>query len=203
MTDPLLDMYSELGSHFEEKLLTVATCFVHSDEDLLPDSSYNTHIDLLEEVGLSIPYLTSSAYSVLVNLDPSEKYRWRDQYSANTHFSEVWNSLRNEKDWTNPKYPQYYSNEDGLLYYEDVDGNSRLCVPKNLQVKLIGDIHNSISEAAHSGYHKTYNRITSMYYWPHMSRDIKRYTTICDICQKSKHQRQPAAGLLQPIPIPT
>lgn len=65
------------------------------------------------------------------------------------------------------------------------------------------EIHNTVTEAAHAGYHRTYNRIAATYYWPKMSRDIKLYTSTCDICQKSKPRRHAPAGLLQPIPIPS
>jgi Integrase zinc binding domain len=64
-------------------------------------------------------------------------------------------------------------------------------------------IHNNITEAAHGGYAKSYNRITSVYYWPRMSRDIKKYVGNCDICQKTKPRRHAPVGMLQPIPIPS
>lgn len=63
--------------------------------------------------------------------------------------------------------------------------------------------HNGISEAAHGGHAKTYNRIAAIYYWPKMAREIKKYVSTCDICQKAKPQRHAPAGLLQPIPIPS
>ena len=44
----------------------------------------------------------------------------------------------------------------------------------------------------------------STYYWPRMSRDISsKYTSTCDICQKTKHRRHGPVGLLQPIPMPS
>lgn len=67
----------------------------------------------------------------------------------------------------------------------------------------MSEIHNSITESAHGGYYKTYNRITGTYYWPRMLRDIKQYVDTCDICQKSKPRRHAPIGLLQPIPIPS
>jgi hypothetical protein len=67
----------------------------------------------------------------------------------------------------------------------------------------MGEVHNTLSESAHGRYYKTDNRISSTYYWPRMSRDIKKYTDTCDICQKSKPRRHAPVGLLQPIPIPT
>ena len=67
----------------------------------------------------------------------------------------------------------------------------------------MGEVHNNITMAAHGGYTKSYNRITSIYYWPRMSRDIKKYVGTCDICQKTKPRRHTPVGMLQPIPIPS
>ena len=64
-------------------------------------------------------------------------------------------------------------------------------------------VHNNITEAVHGGYTKSYNRITSVYYWPRMSRDIKKHVGICDICQKTKLRRHAPVRMLQPIPIPS
>lgn len=50
----------------------------------------------------------------------------------------------------------------------------------------MAESHNSLTESAHGGYHKNYNRLASSHYWPGMSRD-----------------RHGPIGLLQPIPIPT
>ena len=49
----------------------------------------------------------------------------------------------------------------------------------------MSDIHNNITEATHGGYAKSSNRIASIYYWPQMSREIKKYVGTCDICQKN------------------
>lgn len=76
-------------------------------------------------------------------------------------------------------------------------------MPEDLQTKVTAKIHDSLSEGAHAGYYKTYNRIASTYYWPRMSRSIKMFVSTCDICQKSKPRRHALVGLLRPIPIPT
>jgi len=62
-------------------------------------------------------------------------------------------------------------------------------------------VYNVLTESAHRGHAKTYNRITSTYYWPKMSQDIKQYVSTCDICQKVKPRHHTLIGLLQPIPI--
>ncbi len=50
---------------------------------------------------------------------------------------------------------------------------------------------------------RTYNKISSSYYWPKMSREIKKFVQTCDICQKTKPRRHAPYGMLQPIPIPS
>src|SRR5882762_8671467 len=63
------------------------------------------------------------------------------------------------------------------------------------------EIHNTLTESTHGGHAKTYNKVATTHYWPKMSRDIKRYVSTCNICQKAKPRRHAPAGLLQPIPI--
>src|ERR1700683_3454072 len=67
----------------------------------------------------------------------------------------------------------------------------------------MSEVHNILTESAHEGHTKTYNRIASTYYWPRTSRDIKQYISTCDICQKSKPKCHAPVSLLQPIPILT
>ena len=82
-------------------------------------------------------------------------------------------------------------------------GSYVLCVPKDVRSEIIQEHHDIKSMGAHCGYHKTYNRIASLYFWHSMSRDIKGYVSSCDICQKAKPRQVGSIGLLQPIPIPT
>lgn len=102
-----------------------------------------------------------------------------------------------------PAHPQYFIAEDQLIYFEDNLGNMRLCVPEALRSEIMNEVHNTITEAAHAGFYKTYNRISTVYYWPRMSREIKAFVNICDICQKSKPRQHMPFGDLQSIPIPS
>jgi len=101
------------------------------------------------------------------------------------------------------KYTQYQVRNNGLIYFKDWNGNHRLVVPESLRVDIMSEVHNTITEVAHGGYAKTYNQIAAVYYWPRMSRDIKKYVGTCDICQKTKPRRHAPIGMLQPIPIPS
>jgi Integrase zinc binding domain len=121
-------------------------------------------------------------------------------YATNNFYSKVLNTFQvNNKDGN---YPQYQLIE-GLIYLKDWNGNLQLCIPDSLRIEVMSEIHNILTKSAHGGHAKTYNHIASTYYWPKMSRDIKRYVSTCNICQKTKPRRHALVRLLQPIPIPS
>jgi hypothetical protein len=198
--DPLHDMYNELSSRFEEKLLRIATADLEKEKDEESDA-YTSHIQCLTD--LSVPYATSKTFSILIGFSDTEKQRWLDGYLLDKHFAGVIEFLKKDGEWEEPRYLNYSIGEDGLVYFDNWDGNRRLCVPETLKVEIMKDIHESLTEGAHCGYHKTYNRIAANYYWPRMSRQIKNYVLSCDVCQKIKPKRHAPLGLLKPIPIPT
>lgn len=78
-----------------------------------------------------------------------------------------------------------------------------MCIGETKTEEVISAAHDKLVEGAHSGYHRTYNRIASHYYWPHMAKKIRGYVQSCDICQKIKHRKHAPYGLLQPLPIPS
>lgn len=204
--DPMRNMFEELGEEFEKQLLETASRYVAAEESpAAHTSTYETVIDtpLPRDTETAISYSTTSRYSTVVGIGKEEVGRWRDAYATDDHFSKVLTAFKVEDDFVNPAYRQYLYSDEGLIYFEDAYGNTRLCVPSSLQVEIMSEVHNTITEAAHAGYAKTYNRIATTYYWPRMSRLIKQYVESCDICQKSKPRRHAPVGLLQPIPIPT
>ncbi|KAI5886075.1 uncharacterized protein SCHCODRAFT_02474427, partial [Schizophyllum commune H4-8] len=88
---------------------------------------------------------------VIVGLDDSELQTWRDAYQTDNHFRKVLDTLNKEENWSSPVYPQYHYSEQGLVYFEDSNGNNRLCVPASLRSRVMSDVHDTISEAAHGG----------------------------------------------------
>jgi hypothetical protein len=180
-------MYSELGEKFEEKLLNVTSKYVNLNHNL-PNYSHlaqdSLKLILPEGESLVQDYATSNTYSVLVGMDNEGLESWKKGYTTDQFYSKVLNVFRVNGD-KDGNYPQYQVIE-GLIYFEDWNGNSRLCVPDALCVEVMSEVHNILTESAHGGHAKTYNRIASTYYWPKMSQDIKKYVSTCDICQKAK-----------------
>jgi hypothetical protein len=131
-------------------------------------------------------YLMTKCLNLLVHTSEPEVKKFMDAYNQDPHFSKVYKALRENYHPMNPPFSQYQVGDNGLLYFIDWAEKLRLCVPKNLQLDIIKENHDEISNGAHAGYAKTYNRIASVYYWPKMSQSIKKYTDTCDICQKTK-----------------
>src|ERR1700743_1370493 len=95
--DPLKNMYDDLGPKFEEKLLTVATRFISSQEVDADDVSIHLgDISLDSDEELSVPYISSQSYNVLVGISGAELNEWRAAYSEDPHFSQVLKGWKKE-----------------------------------------------------------------------------------------------------------
>lgn len=208
IADPLGNAYEQLGPHFEERLLRAASKHAESlleGEDLVSAAVHIASSELEPDLP-DLPALhcyTSETHSLLIGFSAEELGSWTTAYSDDSHFRSVLKALRSTVNWSQQEFPQYSLREDGLITFEDSLGNPRICVPKSLRNGIMQEIHDGITEGAHAGYHRCYNRIASLYYWPQMARDIKMYVSTCDICQKAKPRRHAPVGFLRPIPIPT
>ncbi len=92
---------------------------------------------------------------------------------------------------------------DGLLLRAHDDGAVRVCVPEGggLRVKLLQQFHDCVT-AGHPGRERTYSRLQRTCFWPGMYTDIRKFVRSCDVCQRTKPRNQPAANVLQPLPVP-
>lgn len=190
---PLRDMYEEIAPDFEAKILHIARqATVNRDKGVNAKRAYLVK-------GFAARTKGNSSAVITVKADDCLEYI--EGYKKDTHFSKILASLLEETD-EELTPSRYFLGEDNLIYFENWQGSPRLCVPANKRRDVMIDAHESITEAAHSGYEKTYNRIAASYYWPKMSQELKEFVSTCDICQKSKPRRHAPYGKLQPIAIP-
>jgi hypothetical protein len=79
-----------------------------------------------------------------------------------------------------------------------------LVVPKNpeLRKKILDEAHLS-KFSMHPGSNKMYHDLRSLYWWTRMKREIAKYISECDTCQRVKASHLKVAGALQPLPIPS
>ena len=96
---------------------------------------------------------------------------------------------------------------DDCLYYS---GNSaktpliyRLVIPQTLIKAALYLVHDDFS-SAHAGFLKTLFKARSMFYWPTMVPDIKKYVTDCMPCQRRKPglKFKSKLGKFPPITVP-
>lgn len=97
--------------------------------------------------------------------------------------------------WTN----RGYIVSQGVLYRYSPEQDSespQLVVPSQGRRRIMEEYHDS-ALAGHYGVEKTFDRISSRYYWPGMRRYVTEYIRSCIECQKYKPTNAKPAGLLQ------
>jgi hypothetical protein len=100
--------------------------------------------------------------------------------------------------WKVEKYNCFHHDSKGVLWFE-----YRLVVPKDqaLRKKILDEAH--LSEfSMHPRSNKMYHDLRSLYWWTRMKREIAKYVSECDTCQRIKASHLKAPGTLQPLPIP-
>ncbi len=199
--DILKDMYEEIGHKFEARVLMLMKKSLlqeFREEESTPTVTLpiNTSAE-----GYEIEYKAATHCQTISVIAADDLETLRKHQEADMHFGKVIQAFRSETNAVS-EFPQYFISDNGLCYFEDAIGGSRLCVPEIDRRTLMIDAHESLINGAHFGYAKTYNKLAATHYWPQMSRDLKKFVQTCDICQKAKPRKHAPYGLLQPIPIP-
>jgi len=88
--------------------------------------------------------------------------------------------------------------EDGVMLKE-----GKVYVPKDeaLRVEVIR-LHHDTPMGGHGGQWKTTELVTRNFWWPGITREVKRYIEGYDACQKNKNRTEQPAGKLMPNLIP-
>jgi len=88
--------------------------------------------------------------------------------------------------------------EDGLMLKE-----GKVYVPKDeaLRVEIIR-LHHDTPMGGHGGQWKTAEMVTRNFWWPGVTREVKRYVEGCDACQHNKNRTEQPAGKIMPNSIP-
>ena len=91
-----------------------------------------------------------------------------------------------------------WSEAEGVLHFR-----GKIYVPpaSDIRRKIVALNHES-RVAGHPGRWKTLELVSWNYCWPQLSRYIGQYTATCDLCLRTKVQRQPPTGHLKPLPTP-
>lgn len=100
------------------------------------------------------------------------------------------------------KYPSFKV-ENNVLYkhvfskfdLDDTVSNWKIVVPSAHRRETVKMYHDQ-ETSGHLGLSKTLSRISNLYYWVNMSKDVYRHIKKCVICAASKASNLPQAGLM-------
>jgi hypothetical protein len=97
------------------------------------------------------------------------------------------------------KYKCFQVDPNGILWF-----NGRMVVLKDHQLRkqILDEAHLS-KFSMHPGSTKMYQDLKQNFWWTRMKREITKYVSECDICQRVKASHLKTAGVLQPLPIPS
>lgn len=98
-----------------------------------------------------------------------------------------------------PKSTLDYSQFKGILKFQN-----KLYIGqyRDLRSKVLHALHDS-SMGGHSGIHGTYKRVSQLFHWPGLKKDVESFVKKCEVCQMCKPDNHHPARLLQPLAIPT
>ncbi|WVZ63645.1 hypothetical protein U9M48_013259 [Paspalum notatum var. saurae] len=80
---------------------------------------------------------------------------------------------------------------------------NRLVVPKDMELRkrILDEAHTSMF-TMHPGNNKMYQDLKQKFWWTRMKREIAKYVSECDVCQRIKADHLKPAGMLQPLALP-
>jgi len=87
---------------------------------------------------------------------------------------------------------------DGIMYKE---GKVYMPKDKKLRAEIIRLYHN-MPIGGHRGQWKTVELVTRNFWWPGVTKEVKRYVEGCDACQRNKNRTEQPVGKLMPNSIP-
>ena len=98
-----------------------------------------------------------------------------------------------------PRATCFHQDNEGVLWFDN-----RLVVPKDLELRkqILDEAHLS-RYSIHPGSNKIYQDLKQHFWWTRMKREIARYVSECDTCQRVKASHLRSAGPLQSLSIPS
>nr|CAB3503748.1 unnamed protein product [Digitaria exilis] len=97
------------------------------------------------------------------------------------------------------KYKCFRLDGQGVMWF-----GHRIVVPKNVELrrKIMDEAH-LFKFSIHPGSTKMYQDLKQNFWLTRMKREIAKYVSECDTCQRVKASHLKVAGTLQPLPIPS
>jgi hypothetical protein len=159
---------------------------------VLMDSRIDTLCDELSKMQIEV--IPSGALSHL-SVEPA----WQDQIIMAQLSDKGVHIIKENLHQKTEKYKCFRQARKGILWFE-----SKLVVPKkeDPKKKILDEAHLS-KFSMHPRSTKMYHDLKPLYWWTRMKREIARYVSECDTCQRIKASHLKSVGALQPLSIPS
>ncbi|KAI0349041.1 hypothetical protein OH77DRAFT_1382331, partial [Trametes cingulata] len=86
--------------------------------------------------------------ALVIGISKDELKAWVSGYEDDPHYRAVLDAFRKD-DPEASMFPQYHLGDEGLIYFEDWNGASRLCVPVCRRLEVMRQSHDEKVEGAH------------------------------------------------------
>ncbi|KZT28374.1 hypothetical protein NEOLEDRAFT_1030489, partial [Neolentinus lepideus HHB14362 ss-1] len=86
---------------------------------------------------------------LLIGLSSDDINDWISTYQQDSHYTRVLEHLNDSSTKNKFQFPQYRLDTSGLIYFEDWEGHSHLCIPDSRKLEILDEVHNSQTESAH------------------------------------------------------
>ena len=147
----------------------------------------------------------------LIQLDEDYKRQLSESYESDMHFGPIWrilNQFAQEHEQPIPEflgrpnspYKLLNAKDHPLIFFEDAtDQRLRLCIPFRHLKEVLRLAHD---QENHYGIEKTYGKVITGFFAPHLFRQVKRYIAHCPKCAINRTLRHKPHGETQPIQTP-
>lgn len=119
------------------------------------------------------------------------------------NIQDLWYRQLRDKIRANPASFADWKVEGNSVYKLIRDKDSvewKLVIPKDCRRDVFNECHDRPT-AGHAGVYKTLHRVSHLYYWPKMRKDIADYVRKCVVCQSQKPLQKAPAGLMGKRPF--
>ena len=138
--------------------------------------------DKLEKPELTKPSTDQEVYNITPLLTDLDGIDIKLEQSKDQELVRIQRSLDGEHP------PRHYLMLDDILYHIDADEQLKLVIPKDIRNDLISSVHTG-HLGGHMGRDKTYEKISSRYFWSGMTKDVFGYLEACVECKQANLQR--------------
>jgi len=81
--------------------------------------------------------------------------------------------------------------------------DGKIYVPKNKKLRAeVIQLHHDIPVRGHKGQWKTTELVTRNFWWPGVTKEVKKYIEGYNVCQRNKNCTEALAGKLIPNTVP-